>query len=158
MSRPYVLPNRKAFADAVARIFLKYPPPKLTQEDKDVDLCLNRGASTRELLPHQKIVRDYLASETPYRGLLFYHGLGSGKTCSSIAVAESVLSTKKIFVMLPASLEQNYIGELQTCGAPLYLYDHHWVRHSIVDEESRKLGLSLGLSESFLNTNEAFFT
>lgn len=158
MSRPYVLPNRKAFADAVARIFLKYPPPKLTQEDKDVDLCLNRGASTRELLPHQKIVRDYLASETPYRGLLFYHGLGSGKTCSSIAVAESVLSTKKIFVMLPASLEQNYIGELQTCGAPLYLYDHHWVRHAIVDEESRKLGLSLGLSESFLNTNEAFFT
>ena len=25
---------------------------------------------------------------TPYRGLLLYHGLGSGKTCTSIAIAE----------------------------------------------------------------------
>ena len=158
MSRPYTLPNRKAFADAVARMFLKYPPPKVTEEDKDIDLCLNRSAGTRELLPHQKIVRDYLATETPYRGLLLYHGLGSGKTCSSIAVAESVLTDKKIFVMVPASLEQNYVGELQTCGAPIYLYDHHWVRHTVQDEESRKLGMSLGLSESFLNTNAAFFT
>ena len=101
MARPYVLPNRKAFADAVARIFLKYPMPAQTQEDKDVDLCLKRDSGSRELLPHQKIVRDYLSVETPYRGLLLYHGLGSGKTCSSIAVAESLLTTKKVYVMLP---------------------------------------------------------
>lgn len=157
MSRPYVLPNRKAFADAVARIFLKYPPPKPTREDKDVDACINRQG-TRELLPHQKIVRDYLAAETPYRGLLLYHGLGSGKTCSSIAVAESLLSERKIVVMLPASLEANYREELQTCGAPVYMYDHHWIRHAINDEESRALALSLGLSETFVNTSPAFFT
>ena len=103
MARPYVLPNRKAFADAVARIFLKYRGQPESEEDKDVDLCLARGSSARELLPHQKIVRDYLGLETPYRGMLFYHGLGSGKTCSSIAEAESVLSERKKFVMIPAS-------------------------------------------------------
>ena len=99
MARPYVLPNRKMFADSVARLFLKYRPPPETREDKDVDVCLNRGAGTRELLPHQKIVRDYLSMETPYRGLLLYHGLGSGKTCSSIAVGESLLTTKQIYVL-----------------------------------------------------------
>ena len=85
MARPYVLPNRKAFADSVARMFLKYRVPPETEEDKDIDVCIQRDTGTRELLPHQKIVRDYLSIETPYRGVLLYHGLGSGKTCSSIA-------------------------------------------------------------------------
>jgi len=157
MARPYILPNRKAFADAVARIFLKYPTPPASQEDKDVDLCLKRDTGTRELLPHQKIVRDYLSAETPYRGLLLYHGLGSGKTCSSIAVAESLLSTKKVFVMLPASLESNYRGELQTCGAPLYVYDHHWRQQSLNDE-TREVAKRLGLSDGFLDRQGLFFT
>jgi hypothetical protein len=157
MARPYVLPNRKAFADAVARIFLKYPMPAQTQDDKDVDLCLKRDSGSRELLPHQKIVRDYLSVETPYRGLLLYHGLGSGKTCSSIAVAESLLTTKKVYVMLPASLESNYRGELQTCGAPLYFYDHHWRQQSLNDE-SREAAKRLGLSDGFLDRQGLFFT
>jgi hypothetical protein len=157
MARPYVLPNRKAFADAVARIFLKYPRQPETAEDRDEDVCLTRGSSARELLPHQKIVRDYLALETPYRGLLFYHGLGSGKTCSSIAVAESLLSHRKIFVMLPASLESNYRGELRKCGDPLYAYDQHW-RQQALTEDSRTQAKKLGISDGFLDRNNAFFT
>jgi hypothetical protein len=157
MARPYVLPNRKAFADAVARIFLKYPPKPTDNDDKDVDLCAVRGGSARELLPHQKIVRDYLAAETPYRGLLLYHGLGSGKTCSSIAVAESLLSTRKVFVMLPASLESNYRGELRKCGDPLYAYDQHW-RQQELTEESRAAAKRLGISDKFLERNRTFFT
>ncbi len=70
MARPYVLPNRKLFADSVARMFLKYRTPPETEEDKAIDLCVKRDKNTRELLPHQKIVRDYLSMETPYRGLL----------------------------------------------------------------------------------------
>jgi hypothetical protein len=157
MARPYVLPNRKAFADAVARIFLKYPPKPTDNDDKDVDLCAVRGGSARELLPHQKIVRDYLAAETPYRGLLLYHGLGSGKTCSSIAVAESLLSTRKVFVMLPASLESNYRGELRKCGDPLYAYDQHW-RQQELTEESRAAAKRLGISDKFLERNRTFFS
>jgi hypothetical protein len=82
MAKPYILPNRKAFADHITRIFLKYRDKGTDDEDKDIDLCTKRG-NARELLPHQKIVREYLSAETPYRGLLVYHGLGSGKTCSS---------------------------------------------------------------------------
>lgn len=156
MARPYVLPNRKAFADSVARMFLKYKVPPTSEEDKDVDLCLKRDTGTRELLPHQKIVRDYLSMETPYRGLLLYHGLGSGKTCSSIAVGESLLTTKTIYVILPASLKQNYKNEIQTCGAPVYMYDHHWRRQALNDE-TRETAKVMGISEAFLDRTGAFF-
>jgi hypothetical protein len=95
--------------------------------------------------------------ETPYRGLLLYHGLGSGKTCSSIAVAESLLSTKKVFVLLPASLEQNYRGELRKCGDPLYMYDQHW-RQQTLSDDTRALAKQLGISDGFLDRNRTFFT
>ena len=153
----YVLPNRKAFADAVTRILLKYRKVTDDSEDKDVDLCAARGTSARELLPHQKVVRDYLSMETPYRGLLLYHGLGSGKTCSSIAVAESLLTTKKVFVMLPASLESNYRGELRKCGDPIYAFDQHWVQQNL-SEETRPVAKKIGLSDGFLDRTGYFFT
>lgn len=153
---PYVLPNRKAFADAITRIFLKYPRVPTDQEDKDMDVCLSRGTNARELLPHQKIVRDYLMMETPYRGLLLYHGLGSGKTCSSIAVGESLLTNRKVYVMLPASLESNYKGEIRKCGDPVYVYDQHWTQRALTDE-SRAEAKSLGISDGFLQRTGKFF-
>lgn len=157
MSRPYVLPNRKAFSDSITRTLLQYRNMATDDDDKDVDVCLARGSNARELLPHQKVVRDYLLMETPYRGLLLYHGLGSGKTCSSIAVAESLLTTKKVFVMLPASLESNYRGELRKCGDPLYMYDQHW-RQQTLSDDTRAMAKKLGLSDGFLDRNRTFFT
>lgn len=154
----YVLPNRKAFADAITRTLLKYRKLATDAEDADVDLCAGMGGTNvRELLPHQKVVRDYLMMETPYRGLLLYHGLGSGKTCSSIAVAESLLSNRKVFVLLPASLESNYRGELRKCGDPLYMYDQHW-RQQTLSEDTRVLAKKLGISDGFLDRNRTFFT
>jgi hypothetical protein len=155
----YVLPNRKAFADAITRTLLKYRKvAAVDAEDKDVDLCSGMGGTNaRELLPHQKVVRDYLMMETPYRGLLLYHGLGSGKTCSSIAVAESLLSNRKVFVLLPASLESNYRGELRKCGDPLYMYDQHW-RQQALSDETRVMAKKLGISDAFLDRNRTFFT
>ena len=55
----YVLPNRKGFSDFVTRLFLKYRDKETEPESK-----------TRELFSYQKIVREYLLMETPYRGLL----------------------------------------------------------------------------------------
>lgn len=157
MAKPYILPNRKTFADSITRILLKYRGTPADEEDKDADLCLSRGTNARELLPHQKIIRDYLLMETPYRGLLVYHGLGSGKTCSSIAVAESLLTNRKVYVMLPASLESNFRGELRKCGDPIYMYEQHWRQQSLSDE-SRAVAKRLGISDAFLDKHRAFFT
>jgi hypothetical protein len=63
---------------------------------------------------------------TPYRGLLLYHGLGSGKTCSSIAIAEGMKGPKKIIIMTPKSLRRNYMEELKKCGDLMYKKDQFW--------------------------------
>ena len=155
----YVLPNRKAFADSITRIFLKYRKldvDPLDTADSEEDLCLKQGDMSRnskELFSYQKIVRDYLLMETPYRGLLLYHGLGSGKTCSSIAVAESLLSNKKVYVLLPASLEANYKGEIRKCGDPIYMYEQYWETKFIRTPEDREQAKGMGISDDFLDKN-----
>jgi len=74
-----------------------------------------------ELYSYQKFIRDYLQYNSPYRGLLLYHGLGSGKTCSAIAIAERLKSEMDIVVMLPAALKNNFIVDgLKKCGDPKY--------------------------------------
>ena len=78
------------------------------------------------MLTHQRIVRDYINLHSPYRGLLLYHGLGAGKTCSSIAIAEGIKASNTVVVMTPASLQMNYIKELKKCGDPLYKDNQFW--------------------------------
>ena len=160
----FVLPNRKAFSDSITRIFLKYRKTDidpLDTADSEEDLCKQRGdmsKNTKELFSYQKIVRDYLLMETPYRGLLLYHGLGSGKTCSSIAVAESLLSTKKCYIMLPASLSDNYKGEIRKCGDPIYAFEQYWEPKSIKGQDDVNQAKAMGISQKFLDTNGRFFT
>jgi hypothetical protein len=159
----FVLPNRRAFSDFVTRIFLKYRKldiDPLDTAESEEDLCKNRGdmsKNSRELFEYQKIVREYLLMETPYRGLLLYHGLGSGKTCSSIAVAESLLTTKKCYIMLPASLAENYKGEIRKCGDPIYAFEQYWEPKSIRNPEDRAQAKAMGISDTFLDTNGRFF-
>ena len=155
----YILPDRKAFADSVTRIFKNYRAKDIgmDDEDKDVDLCTLRTGPGRELLPYQKLVRDYLIAETPYRGLLVYHGLGSGKTCSAIAVAESLMSTHKIFVMFPASLQANFKGELRKCGDPFYQEEQHWEVRNIRQHTDIDHAKSLGISQKFLDSHMKYF-
>lgn len=143
----YVLPNRKAFADSVTRVFMKYRPRDIDSKEENID----------KLFPQQRLVRDYLTIETPYRGLLLFHGLGSGKTCASIGVAESLMSNKKVFILTPASLRENYIKEIRKCGDPIYVEDSHWVEKKANNEEEREKAFKLGISESFINEEGRYF-
>ena len=43
-----------------------------------------------EIMPHQLFIKNFLSFQTPYNSLLLYHGLGTGKTCSAIGVAEEM--------------------------------------------------------------------
>jgi hypothetical protein len=79
--------------------------------------------------PYQKFVREYIRQASPYRGILVYHGLGSGKTCSAIAASEALFSTahKKIIVMTPFSLRKNFLKEITFCGFKHYRLQNYWV-------------------------------
>jgi hypothetical protein len=105
------------------------------QQQKTRSVAKSAVLSTkrRELMPHQKFVRDFLGADKPNRGLLLYHGLGSGKTCAAIAIAASLLHEDKapqtkVIVMLPANLHTNFGSELEPCG--LSDNDVHYVHYN----------------------------
>ena len=121
----YYMNNREIFINFMSSLFGKYKK-ELIIESKNAK-CPTKGETEAfSLMTHQRIVRDYLNVYTPYRGLLLYHGLGSGKTCTSIAIAEGMKSTKQVLVMTPASLRTNYIEELKKCGDSLYQKNQFW--------------------------------
>lgn len=122
----YYMNNREIFVNFINGLFEPYKED-LLDETKGIS-CEDIGKDTGEvsLLTHQKIVRDYINLYTPYRGLLLYHGLGSGKTCSSIAIAEGIKSARKVIIMTPASLRRNYIEEIKKCGDLLYRKNQYW--------------------------------
>lgn len=70
------------------------------------------------LFPHQLFIRKFFGqTNSPYRGILLYHNLGTGKTITSITAAEALHDKFDIVVMLKASLENNFINEVQKCGS-----------------------------------------
>ena len=103
----YYMNNREIFVNFINDLFKDYKED-LLDETKGIS-CEDIGKDTGKvsLLTHQKIVRDYINLYSPYRGLLLYHGLGSGKTCTSIGIAEGMKSARKVIIMTPASLKRN---------------------------------------------------
>jgi hypothetical protein len=122
----YYLNNREKFVEFINKLFQKKYRAEIVDESSTVSCEDRRNAEQFGLLTHQKIVKDYLNMYSPYRGLLLFHGLGSGKTCSSIAIAEGLKSDKRVFVMTPAFLRTNYLKELKKCGDDVYKRPRHW--------------------------------
>lgn len=87
-----------------------------------------RPARMNQPLPHQQRVIEYFLNESPHKGLLLYHKLGSGKTCTAIFVADEMLKRKDvdhIFILSPGSLRENWIKEYcKKCGKN-YLSDKY---------------------------------
>ena len=111
-----------------------------------------------EKYPYQKFIREYMRNESPYRGILTYHGLGSGKTCTAIAASEALYSTanKKIIVMTPASLKRNFLKEVSLCGFRHFRLRNFWTSMPKDDAAVRMFATSvLGVSESHLRTASA---
>ena len=125
----FYMNNRAKFIQYINALFRPYRE-ELTSGENDIScesLYGGDDSASVALLTHQKIVRDYLNIYSPYRGLLLFHGLGSGKTCSSIAIAEGLKTFKKIVVMTPASLRMNYIEEMKSkCGDLMYKKNQYW--------------------------------
>jgi curved DNA-binding protein CbpA len=122
----YYMNNREIFVNFINSLFEPYR--REIQDNEENISCDTIGKTSTEfsLLTHQKIVRDYMNLYTPYRGLLLYHGLGSGKTCTSIAIAEGMKNSKRIIIMTPASLRRNYMEELKKCGDLIYKKNQYW--------------------------------
>ena len=151
---PYTNPAPRAYVPETHRNFSKFikmnyadfilPPP-------------GQGPAIQpgDKYPYQKFIREYMRQASPYRGILVYHGLGSGKTCSAIAASEALFATagKKIIVMTPFSLRKNFLKEVSFCGFRHFRLLNFWVGLDKANPTHRMFALEiLGLSENYIRT------
>ena len=122
----YYMNNREIFVNFINSLFEPYKKELESNTESISCDTIGKTNTNFSLLTHQKIVRDYMNIYTPYRGLLLFHGLGSGKTCTSIGIAEGMKDAKCVIIMTPASLQANYKEELKKCGDLLYKRNQYW--------------------------------
>lgn len=135
LHKKYILNNKTSFLNEFHK---KMMGLNLLVED---DSCDSTGDENSQFQPliHQLIVKQYLNSFSPYRGLLLYHGLGSGKTCSSVGIIESMKYNKDhIFVLTPASLQKNYKTQMKFCGNQIFKDSNYWERVEIPTDSTRE--------------------
>jgi hypothetical protein len=133
LTLPYWVPsNRQNFTEFIQRHFLpefsKQHP--LTKHDF-------QGEPVVQLHTPQQFVAEYLQDDSPYRGLLLYHGLGSGKSAASIAITEG-MPERRVVIMLPASLRGNYLKEIEKFSTIHLSTDYNWVYRTIPGLSNRQ--------------------
>ena len=97
-----------------------------------------------DLLLHQRLIANFINPHTPYNGLLLVHEMGTGKTCSAVAVAERFIRTsqseqrqfpetrlKNIIVLTKGKgLQNNFINEIaNVCTKGQYLEGIDYVKN-----------------------------
>ena len=119
----YPVPDNSRFLESVVENLKRFKPA-MDAEKKNAS-CDNK--TKRAKFAHQEVLAAYFTLQNPYRGILIYHGMGSGKTCSSVAMAENLAGNQKpIWVLTPKALEANYRAEMVKCSK-IYQQSQHWV-------------------------------
>ena len=132
----YTPQTRKSFYQFMNNNFKSFKLDYNVKGKIDPNACLKLETSSESEIEgflYQKFIREYIQNASPYRGILVYHGLGSGKTCSAIAAAEALygVSGKKIIVMTPFSLRANFMSEISFCGFKHFNVNNYWVATQI---------------------------
>lgn len=97
--------------------FKAYEVPKKRKTFRQI--CYPRDFQLQ--LP-QKFLAKYINPNTPYKGVLVFHRIGAGKTCTAVNIAEHWKKYRKIIVVTPASLIGNFRDELKSpCAGNNYL-------------------------------------
>jgi hypothetical protein len=156
------LPNRKHFYNWVMDTFGQYE----IGHSKKNKPYKKRISEEFELSNFQRLTRDYLQGESPVRGLLLYYGLGTGKTCTAITIAEAILTKKHIVIFSKTNLEPNWIKEVRNCGSDYVKNHNHWVFKNYngsdegqqdMQQDMQQLIEELGIPLSVIQTNGGVF-
>lgn len=152
----WVLPNRIGYNEFVYKTFhpSKYEMKEVKKKcECDNEVC-DVSSSSIMLFPQQRIVRDYIQIDSPYRGILLYHELGSGKSAASIAAAEGYIERKNVFIMTPSSLAQNYENELMKISKIGLSLKKSWSLLKVSNTNAKKEILQkYAISSKFIKNN-----
>jgi superfamily II DNA or RNA helicase len=106
--------NGKLFPTWIMANFSKYKLPEIMIDGSDP--C-NEKKMSRELRKYQDFLGKYLDYNSPYRDILVYHGLGSGKTRTAINIYNVLYNYSpdwNVYILLKATLrDSTWIGELE---------------------------------------------
>lgn len=81
---------------------------KITDKSLEDNVC---EVQEFEYTPVQKFVAQFMSPETPYNGMLLYHGVGVGKTCAAILTAEVFLELSpknKVYILAPPAIQPGF--------------------------------------------------
>jgi hypothetical protein len=81
-----------------------------TKKNKEMDLC--DPEREFELTAVQRFVSRLLSPQTPYKSALLYHGVGVGKTCAAISIAEGYLEqypSDKVLIVAPPNIQSGFV-------------------------------------------------
>ena len=81
MSYPNI--KDKQFYDKIHRVYKRYEIPKKQKTFKQ--FCF---PDEYKLQLPQQFVSKYINPNSPYKGILVYHRIGSGKTCTGVRIGE----------------------------------------------------------------------
>ena len=105
----YPDPNDEDFNNFINEEYSEY---KISRRRKSLEqICFPKKYQFQ--IP-QKFLAEYINPQTPYRGILVYHRIGAGKTCTAIKISEKFIGLRKIYVVLPAALKGNFRSELRS--------------------------------------------
>ena len=78
----------------------------------------NKCFSTNfELGNHQHFLKNFINKNTPYKGILIFHGVGVGKTCSAVTISSSFIDLykkeeKKIICLVSKNIQPNWMNTI----------------------------------------------
>ena len=90
------------------REFRETRQPKITDKTLEQNVC---DVDEFEYTSSQKFVSQFISPNTPYNGILLYHGVGVGKTCSAILAAEAFLQLSpknKVYILAPPAIQAGF--------------------------------------------------
>jgi superfamily II DNA or RNA helicase len=102
--------NGRLFPVWVLHNFRKYKLPPIVRDNNEDPCNAPKQLNTNELREYQQFLASYLDYRSPYRDVLVYHGLGSGKTVSAINIYNMLYNYTplwNIFVLIKASLKDD---------------------------------------------------
>ncbi len=111
--------------------------------DESYDACATMGPD--KLREYQVFISKYLDYNSPYKDILIYHGLGSGKTASTINFYNVLYNSNpgwNVFILLPATLKAGWLKEMEK-----------WLQAE--DKEFRKINIKF-ISYNAPNADKSF--
>ena len=107
--------NGRLFPTWILANFNRYKLPEIFIDGSDP--CNDKKVSA-ELRKYQDFLGKYLDYNSPYRNILIYHGLGSGKTRTAINIYNVLYNYSpdwNVFILLKATLkESTWVKELES--------------------------------------------